>query len=549
MQAEDWQRLGLDAPTTDLLAIKRAYAARLKRTRPDDDAEAYQALRQTYEWAQQWARWQAVDAAAEPVAEPAAAPVPAPALPPEMATAPEPVPVPESVLEPEPLPPVASPEELVEQAHRVWRQQGEAAFLSHWPMLRAGLQALPLAAVPEASARLADFVIEEADLPEAWLIEVDRHFGWREDFRTARLIGPQRTQALLQALDERIVRPITDPGLLAHLEPLMRVARLVRDGRRSLALLHAMLAGGLLDILYGALPPRQWRALGFEAATLAALRTVLGRAGSLRLAMGGLLLAGVMLVAGMRPLEMVPVLGSLGIACLFLFFVLMWANGLLGGWFGQRNRDHALAQRLRAWHAHPRRLAAGFTLLALSAAAAVAGGAWGSAWGPLAGLPWLVLALPGAMLLWPQDLRHGAVTLVAAAVGAGMAQLSKTLGGDSAVVPGGTPLAISLGLAWALVASTAYERGWWGTRDDRRLAKPQVWLFAPVVNSLGLCDRWGYGFALAPVPLLVGFALVDVVRATPWGLYVGWTLIVLAFAFGQDQLFRAGQRLAARQRV
>jgi hypothetical protein len=257
-----------------------------------------------------------------------------------------------------------------------------------------------------------------------------------------------------------------------------------------------------------------------------------------------------MLAAGMRVVEMVPVLGSLAIATLFLFFVAMWVNGLLGGWFGQRGRDHALAARLRSWHAHPRRAEAGFVLLALSALAAWAGGAWAPEFGPLAALPWLAATLLAAMVLWPQDLRHGAVVLVGAAIGTWMALVSQTLGhGTDAAVPGSGALAGSLGLAWALVAGTAYERGWWGTRDDRRLAKPQVWLFAPIVNSLALCDRWGYGFALATAPLLVGFALVDVVRSTPWGLYIGWTLLVLAFGLGQDQLFKAGERLAGRWRA
>jgi len=48
--------LGIE-PTSDLKVIKKAYAARLKHTRPDDDAAAYQALREAYEAAQVQARW------------------------------------------------------------------------------------------------------------------------------------------------------------------------------------------------------------------------------------------------------------------------------------------------------------------------------------------------------------------------------------------------------------------------------------------------------------------------------------------------------------
>jgi hypothetical protein len=56
MYASDWERLGL-GPTRDIPAIKRAYALQLRTTRPDDDAQAYQALREAYERAQYWARY------------------------------------------------------------------------------------------------------------------------------------------------------------------------------------------------------------------------------------------------------------------------------------------------------------------------------------------------------------------------------------------------------------------------------------------------------------------------------------------------------------
>ena len=58
-----WQVLQL-APTTDARRIRSAYAARLKVTRPDDDAEAFQALRAAYEFALEWARHHAHDEAA-----------------------------------------------------------------------------------------------------------------------------------------------------------------------------------------------------------------------------------------------------------------------------------------------------------------------------------------------------------------------------------------------------------------------------------------------------------------------------------------------------
>ncbi len=46
-----WQVLGLDAPTHDKKAIKKAYARQLKLHRPDEDPEGFQRLRKAYEFA------------------------------------------------------------------------------------------------------------------------------------------------------------------------------------------------------------------------------------------------------------------------------------------------------------------------------------------------------------------------------------------------------------------------------------------------------------------------------------------------------------------
>lgn len=51
----DWEFLNLE-PTTDLKAIKRAYAKKLKIHHPEDDPEGYQKLRETFDQAKQYAR-------------------------------------------------------------------------------------------------------------------------------------------------------------------------------------------------------------------------------------------------------------------------------------------------------------------------------------------------------------------------------------------------------------------------------------------------------------------------------------------------------------
>lgn len=281
-----WHRLGL-TPTDDLVAIKRAYAARLKHTRPDDDAEAYQRLREAYDWAQGYARWcRAHPEAAEPAddeaptedvpapteadvgepparwwrADPLAAWVPAGiaamgrdaarplAAVPVLADA-EPLAsarwwrhrVPEYEADsaaPSALPitPALTAEAVIDTLRDWAETHGAAELGAAMPQLLARLDALPFAEQDAVNAGLAEFVLAHAEAPPALVCALAERFGWGQDFRLENLIGEHAALRLYERIEAaQAARPMPAPPraevLRARYAHLLQTARCHDTGR------------------------------------------------------------------------------------------------------------------------------------------------------------------------------------------------------------------------------------------------------------------------------------------------------------------------------
>lgn len=257
-----WDLLGIE-PTRDIRAIKRAYAAKLKTTRPDDDAEAYQQLREAYEWAQYYAKHFAEHEGDDQELAPAAGELPA--LPPQMQTEPEPdVEVQEGVYH--------SPtvESLLAECARVWADQGSKGLEQAWPLVCAQLEDLPITQHNHASRAFAQFVAAEPGLPVEMLVALTRHFQWGLDFKVDQLLGQRLSQTLHAQLSMADVYSVFRPeGQTQHAWSLA-LAKLWDEGRRGwMGVLVACLDGATRQRILQA-RPHTLNALGASRAAIAA---------------------------------------------------------------------------------------------------------------------------------------------------------------------------------------------------------------------------------------------------------------------------------------
>lgn len=596
MWDEDWARLGIE-PTTQLAAIKKAYAVKLKVTRPDDDAEAYQALRAAYERAQQWAAWARAEAeqgrevplpaaaaaapdaavaltpgleappadvpADVPAEVPALTPPPAiiepplavieavtaPAIDPPPVNAPEAAPVepratapqaepPAAPAEPAlPPPPAVRPEALIERLEQVWRRHGTDALMAAWQDVRRELDEQPLARRAEFSAAFAEWLVRQSRLPERLVVALDAHFEWTGDFRTERLIGAPLTHAVQTALADRIPKPV-DPALRAAAEPLLRVAAL-REARRwaLLPLILLMLQPALARLLHG-LPAGELRRLGLELPDQQWLADQVKRGQWLRVgAFSLLVLAVAWLNSGDGVVATAHMVTWIGCMALLL------AGGIFLGAFINTGPTLRVGERrwalpLTAWRQHAMQPVLGLVWLLFAAWLAY------MTMKPEADLR----AAPVLVLLpdWAWGLASfgfGLAGLVAAwpleplhgLVLAGLAWLVSTL--FEAALGSWVPYASSLciGAAWALAGAAVYAG---------RLEAPDWsrWLVRPVINSLVIAERWTFGVAMLPMAAALAWQIMHEGHTRALTLFAIWAAGLLAVAWLHTRLEAAALR-------
>jgi hypothetical protein len=591
MFEEDWQLLGLQ-PTRDLLAIKRAYAQRLRVTRPDDDAQAYQALREAYERAQQWARWRAEAGADADAPAAGTAPVDAPdAVAPDSvapgAPAPQaaaqaladPVPTQahmdasdaEGALDLSPQAPkapaadgadaasaaslqaaldaaagtVAAPvldvpdaemvAGLVKYTERVFQHQGETALMAYWPQLKQALAELPLSLHGKASTGFADLVIRRPLMPSAFIALLQDHFTWLDDFRSERLIGFERMQALQAVLADRLMRLTTNPEVLQHHAPVLHLFGLHERKKRLAAYAFATLMGAPLVAQFEEAGERVLTTLGIAPYVQRHLRDYFAFAQIARVA-ALLLLWGLGVLALQQDLVTSAMGMGLGLVLGFLGWVTaVWLGIGFWGWFGLRKQPGTMRDKLMVWHRHRSRPWLGLALLV--AACGFALWAHGSSWPLLPWLPWLTLTLLGSLLLWPQDPARGFAAMGAVAVACAI--FYRWLGGTSQL-----QLSLSLACAWTLCGCWVYEGRHWGLAQSSGNFLPlgPLWLVAPVINTLFLCDRWGYKYALAPAALALAMSQTLWLGTKGFHPLAAWVICVLAWGWLQPLLTRWSMR-------
>ncbi|MBO9686638.1 MAG: hypothetical protein J7598_08495 [Mitsuaria chitosanitabida] len=569
---DDWRadcaRVGLAAPSTDLAAIKRAYAKTLRVTRPDDDAQAYQDLREAYDRVVAHARGEQARQAAVATAAAGAdvevevatevavempdtrrVSTPAPEAPATSwacraseAPAASAADVPRAHHEDDATDdaPRYSPEALVAwvEAQVLAGEQAQVALL---PPLRLALQRLPLSSMPEASVRFADLLIRVRPVASPALVQLlVQQFGWVGDFRAERLLGSYR----MHLLQEQLARePVTDPALLREYGVLSRLQRL-RMSRQSLsrwrAGLAVLLMGHTLLVQLGRAGDPLLRRLGIDAVGDRLMRDTARLAIAVHLALMTLLVLVLMLLGGVetdRALNGTWLIALTAVAFPAGCWLLQMGLGFVWGLCGispLKRLDGPRWQRIAPWLGTA-------TLIAAGVLATQPGMDKGDApdWVVILGLLGLVLSI-SQLAMFVSALMLSVAVLIP-------------------LLPTPSPLWIGGVLAWTTAGMTALRQGLYRPDDEPVTRAHPTWPRGGPLALVPLCTvglpmllgwlavRCGLrlvigGFMIAGAALVV---LHD--NALPLGLATPVPLIGMALLLAAQRVgWRWGQRVVAR---
>lgn len=234
-----WNLLALE-PTGDALTIKRAYAKQLKNHRPDDAAEAYQALREAYEWALVEADWirQSTDDDGED--KDTHHIYDTPTLHPELSA--------RELTQPT-VDDTESDADWVETDHALDLLNRWADRLldpnfteENWQILRQELDALPLDEQATVSELFADFVLEHSPISAPFLEKLAQYFQWGRDYRDAARMGVYKLTQLRERLDADMPARIRSTLLIEQATELLRLDWVLEHQGKFYGWMYAALA-------------------------------------------------------------------------------------------------------------------------------------------------------------------------------------------------------------------------------------------------------------------------------------------------------------------